>query len=207
MVKASTSTGAISKPNSEIKKSTLLHPPYFQMITEAISSLKDRTGSSQPAIAKFMDEKYGTGLPQNFKKVLSVQLKKFAQSERLVKVKNSYKISVTEKLKPVSLGVQVKRQRKDKAAGDTITVKMEKKKEIGKVKIQKTKETGMVSTPKNNKKKPVKTLKPKSSIKKVGKVKRLSQVKTPEGMKRKRAPTPWEAPKSSKGSKAVPKKA
>ncbi|XP_042516843.1 histone H1-II-like [Macadamia integrifolia] len=207
MAKATIRTGATAKPNSEIKKTTtLLHPPYFQMITEAISSLKDRTGSSQPAIAKFIDEKYGTGLPPNFKKVLSIQLKKFAQSERLVKVKNSYKISATEKVKSVSRGVEVKRQRKDNAAVETVTVKMDKKKKKKiEEKVKKTKEAGMVSTPKN-KKKPVKTLKPKASIKKIGKVKRLSQVKTPEALKKKRAPTPWKASKSIKGSKAVPKK-
>ncbi|WMV31757.1 hypothetical protein MTR67_025142 [Solanum verrucosum] len=32
-----------------------VHPPYFQMITEAITSLKDRNGTSQPAIAKFIE--------------------------------------------------------------------------------------------------------------------------------------------------------
>ncbi|XP_043703217.1 histone H1-like [Telopea speciosissima] len=66
--------------------------PEVQMITEAISSLKDQTGSSQLAIAKFIDEKVWNGASPKFKKVLSVQLKKFAQSERLVKVKTSYKI-------------------------------------------------------------------------------------------------------------------
>ncbi|XP_052191501.1 histone H1-like [Diospyros lotus] len=74
-----------------------LHPPYFQMIGEAISSLKERTGSSQPAIAKFMEDKYRTLLPPNFKKILSVQLKRFVRSEKLVKLKNSYKISTPQK--------------------------------------------------------------------------------------------------------------
>lgn len=66
----------------------------FQMIKEAITSLKDRTGSSQPAIANFIEEKYWGALPPNFKKLLSVQTKKFAKSEKLVKVKNSLKIAL-----------------------------------------------------------------------------------------------------------------
>ena len=85
------------------------------MITEAITTLKDRTGSSQPAIARFIEEKYKkSSLPSNFKKVLSVQLKKFVKSERLVKCKNSYKISSTEKLQ---LGI--KETQKKKGASKT----------------------------------------------------------------------------------------
>ncbi|KAJ4967951.1 hypothetical protein NE237_014652 [Protea cynaroides] len=200
---------ATAKPTSKSiseKKSILLHPPYSQMITEAISSLKDRTGSSLPAIAKFIAENYGTGLPSNFKKILSVQLKKLAKSERLVKVKNSYKISAAEKAKPVGSGVQVKKQRKDNAAGDTITAVKEKRKISRMVKTVKTNEASVVLIPKN-KKKPVKTLKVESSTKKPSKMKRLSQVKTPEGMKKKRAPTPWKSVKSIKGSRTVPRKA
>ncbi|THG20097.1 histone H1-like [Camellia sinensis] len=82
--------------------SPTLHPPYLQMISEAISSLKDRTGSSQPAIAKFMEEKYSSLLPPNFKKMLSIQLKKFVKSEKLVKIKNSYEVSASENVKLVA---------------------------------------------------------------------------------------------------------
>ncbi|KAH0657383.1 hypothetical protein KY289_026131 [Solanum tuberosum] len=82
-----------------------VHPPYFQMITEAITSLKDRNGTSQPAIAKFMEAKHKEFLPPNFKKLLSVQLKKFVESEKLFKINNSYKISANlqkEKMKRLS---------------------------------------------------------------------------------------------------------
>lgn len=68
-----------------------------QMISEAITSLKDRHGSSQPAIAKFVERKHPELLPPNFKKLLSIQLKKFVKSEKLTKVKNSYKISAPKK--------------------------------------------------------------------------------------------------------------
>ncbi|CAA6653694.1 unnamed protein product [Spirodela intermedia] len=40
------------------------HPPYLEMAREAIHALKERTGSSQYAISKFIEEKHrGTSLP------------------------------------------------------------------------------------------------------------------------------------------------
>ncbi|KAJ4839175.1 hypothetical protein Tsubulata_032048 [Turnera subulata] len=110
------STAAAPNKNTKTTSSSASsppHPPYFEMISEAILALKDRTGSSQPAIAKFVEDKYKKVLPENYKKVLSVQLKKFVKSERLVKVKNSYKISSTEKLK-----LAIKETQKAKAANN-----------------------------------------------------------------------------------------
>ncbi|KAK1684828.1 hypothetical protein QYE76_045676 [Lolium multiflorum] len=69
------------------------HPTYFEMIKEAIAALKDRTGSSSVAIAKYIEEKHGKTLPPNFKKMLSVQLRGSAAKGKLVKVKASYKLS------------------------------------------------------------------------------------------------------------------
>ncbi|KAM0925666.1 hypothetical protein ACQ4PT_004055 [Festuca glaucescens] len=69
------------------------HPTYFEMIKEAIAALKDRTGSSSVAIAKYIEEKHGKSLPPNFKKMLSVQLRSSAAKGKLVKVKASYKLS------------------------------------------------------------------------------------------------------------------
>ncbi|KAL2510506.1 Histone H1.2 [Abeliophyllum distichum] len=74
--------------------------------------MKDRTGSSQPAIAKFIEENYTSNLPTNFKKILSAQLKRFVKSEKLVKVKNSYKISPSEKVKKPANSVEDKTQKK-----------------------------------------------------------------------------------------------
>jgi len=65
----------------------------LQMIKEAISALKERTGSSSHAIAKYMEDKHGASLPANFKKMLSIQLRGFAAKGKLVKVKASYKLS------------------------------------------------------------------------------------------------------------------
>ncbi|KAL6278827.1 hypothetical protein ACE6H2_022428 [Prunus campanulata] len=67
------------------------HPPFVEMITEAIVALKERTGSSQYAITKFVEEK-NKNLPQTFRKLLLYNLKKLVASGKLVKVKNSFKL-------------------------------------------------------------------------------------------------------------------
>jgi len=55
---------------------------------------KERTGSSQYAISKFIEDKHKAHLPPNFKRLILVQLRKFTAAGRFTKVKNSYKISV-----------------------------------------------------------------------------------------------------------------
>ncbi|URD93854.1 Histone H1 [Musa troglodytarum] len=75
------------------KPSTPSHPPYFEMIKEAILALNEKTGSSPYAIAKFMEEKHEGVLPPNYKKVLAVQLRNFTAKGKLVKVKASFKLA------------------------------------------------------------------------------------------------------------------
>ena len=147
------------------------------MICEAISILKDRTGSSQPAIAKFIEDRHNKMLPPNFKKLLSVQLKKFVKSEKLVKVKNSYKISSTEKLK---LAIKETPKEKGTAKTNASTPKEKAAKKVSEKSV-KTKRLSQVKTPEALKKAKKEVKKPVSG----SKVKRLSQVKTPEGLKRK----------------------
>ncbi|CAA2989963.1 histone H1-like [Olea europaea subsp. europaea] len=109
---------AISKKNTTRKTSSSssspsnLHPPYLQMISEAITTMKDLAGSSQPAIAKFIEANYSASLPTNFKKILSAQLKRFVKSGKLVKVKNLYKISPSEKVKKAANSVENKTEMK-----------------------------------------------------------------------------------------------
>ncbi|GJS73667.1 histone H1-like protein [Tanacetum coccineum] len=97
VVPATEGKGDVSKVKKAKKvtkskpKNPALHPPYFEMIKEAIVSLKERTGSSQYAITKFIEEKQ-KNLPANFKKVLLTQLKKLVAGGKLVKVKASYKL-------------------------------------------------------------------------------------------------------------------
>ncbi|KAH7290304.1 hypothetical protein KP509_30G041600 [Ceratopteris richardii] len=69
------------------------HPSYAKMVTEAIISLQERSGSSQQAIAKIIEAKHESNLPPNFRKMLSTQLKRLCDIGQLVKVKNSYKLS------------------------------------------------------------------------------------------------------------------
>ena len=66
------------------------HPKYEDMVKAAILALKDRNGSSVPAIAKYLAANYK--LPDNFKKILSTQLKNLVKSGKLLKVKASYKL-------------------------------------------------------------------------------------------------------------------
>ncbi|KNA05682.1 hypothetical protein SOVF_187830 [Spinacia oleracea] len=74
-------------------KSSPSHPPYIDMITEALVSLKERTGSSHYAIAKHIEEQQKVkDLPPNFKKLLFNQLKKCVASGKLVMVKKSFKL-------------------------------------------------------------------------------------------------------------------
>ncbi|XP_021894262.1 histone H1-like, partial [Carica papaya] len=84
-------------------RSSPSHPPFLQMITDAIVALKERTGSSQYAITKFNEEKHKQ-LPSNFRKLLLFHLKKSVASGKLVKVKNSFKLAPTRSapVKPAS---------------------------------------------------------------------------------------------------------
>ncbi|MGI4421870.1 histone H1/H5 domain-containing protein, partial [Klebsiella pneumoniae] len=77
-------TKKVAAPRKPRKPSA--HPPYIEMITDAIVTLKEKNGSSQYAITKFLEEKH-KDLPPNFKKLLLVQLKKLVASGKLVKVK------------------------------------------------------------------------------------------------------------------------
>ncbi|KAH7285027.1 hypothetical protein KP509_33G008300 [Ceratopteris richardii] len=63
------------------------------MISEAIVALQERSGSSQQAIAKTIEAKHQSALTPNFRKTLSVQLKRLSENGQLVKLKNSYKLS------------------------------------------------------------------------------------------------------------------
>ncbi|CAI0392897.1 unnamed protein product [Linum tenue] len=69
------------------------HPPYFQMIKDALLALNEKSGSSPYAIAKFMEEKHKAVLPANFRKTLAMQLKNSAAKGKLVKIRASYKLS------------------------------------------------------------------------------------------------------------------
>lgn len=76
-------------------KSKSVHPTYAFMIREAILTMKQRTGSSRPALRKFIGAKYK--LPDGWEKKLSLYLKKMTLEGALVQVKASWKLG--DKLK------------------------------------------------------------------------------------------------------------
>ncbi|KAH9312697.1 hypothetical protein KI387_027732, partial [Taxus chinensis] len=61
------------------------HPSYVQMITEAITVLKERGSSSPITILKFLLDKYKSDLPLNFKKQLRLPLKNLTKSGKMTK--------------------------------------------------------------------------------------------------------------------------
>ncbi|CAH8339735.1 unnamed protein product [Eruca vesicaria subsp. sativa] len=112
-VKAKKKKPAAGAAVTKKKKSVSTHPTYEEMIKDAIVSLKERTGSSQYAIQKFIEEKHKV-LSPSFRKLLLLNLKRLVASEKLVKVKASFKIpsakssassspkAVADKKKPVA---------------------------------------------------------------------------------------------------------
>ncbi|XP_057519807.1 histone H1-like [Amaranthus tricolor] len=127
-------------------KTSPSHPRYIEMITEALVSLKERTGSSSYAIAKHIEEQQKVkDLPPNFKKILYNQLKRFVESGKLVKVKNSFKLppgaskkspAAVEKPKPKTKQAAVKAKKPKKAA--TTSAAKPKKPKVA-VKVTKSK--------------------------------------------------------------------
>ncbi|XP_011072548.1 telomere repeat-binding factor 4 isoform X1 [Sesamum indicum] len=73
-------------------------PKYNAMILEALSSLKDPSGSDIGAIVGFIEQKYE--VPQNFRRLLSSKLRKLVLQGKLEKVLQCYKI------KDASLGTK-----------------------------------------------------------------------------------------------------
>ncbi|CAO2826728.1 unnamed protein product [Amaranthus hypochondriacus] len=129
-------------------KTSPSHPRYIEMITEALVSLKERTGSSSYAIAKHIEEQQKVkDLPSNFKKILYNQLKRFVESGKLVKVKNSFKLppgaskkspAAVEKPKPKTKQAAVKPTSKPTKKAATTTAAKPKKPKVA-VKATKSK--------------------------------------------------------------------
>lgn len=74
-----------------------VHPPYAAMIAAAIKALKERTGSSKPAIAKYLTANYKVGASVGTH--LGAALKKLSADGKLVKVKASYKLGEALKVR------------------------------------------------------------------------------------------------------------
>lgn len=102
----SLSTPATASSKTTPSKKTPLVPPYLKlnngkhtyltMAFEAIRHLADRTGSSNPAIAKYMRSKFNQlqkTHPNHFRTSLAKALKTGVKEKQLIKIKASYKIN------------------------------------------------------------------------------------------------------------------
>ncbi|GLT39223.1 hypothetical protein SLA2020_134290 [Shorea laevis] len=128
---------------------TASHPPYFQMIKEALLALNDKSGSSPYAIAKYMEGKHKAVLPENFRKTLALQLKNSVAKGKLIKIKASYKLSEAgKKEKGTAKAPKAKTEKKTKQ--DSKPKKSEAaKKPAKKVSAKKTKTPGKPKQPKS----------------------------------------------------------
>ncbi|KAI3724321.1 hypothetical protein L2E82_36093 [Cichorium intybus] len=68
------------------------HPPYPEMIIQAIAALKDRDGSSKQAISKYIEKVY-TNLPPTHSVLLTHHLKNLRNQGQLIMVKYSYMLA------------------------------------------------------------------------------------------------------------------
>eukprot|EP00948_MAST-09A_sp_MAST-9A-sp1_P003503 g3503.t1 len=94
-------TNGRTTTNSSSTKKKKSQLTYFEMIYQAILTMKDRQGSSLPAIKKYVEKTYGSTIP-NFDLFLTrvnTILRKAVKDQRFVKVGARYKISPKEKEK------------------------------------------------------------------------------------------------------------
>ncbi|KAM9977091.1 hypothetical protein ACTFIR_010947 [Dictyostelium discoideum] len=97
------------------------HPTYQVMISTAIAHYKDRTGSSQPAIIKYIEANYNVA-PDTFKTQLKLALKRLVAKGTLTMVKASYKLSEEGKKEhQATLGPVAKKPKAKTAAASTET--------------------------------------------------------------------------------------
>ncbi|KAL2645246.1 hypothetical protein R1flu_012833 [Riccia fluitans] len=78
---------------SKARGKGLQHPTYANLIHDAISSLKQRGGSSAIAIRKSIEQKVGPTLGPNYKKIVGSTLSKLAKTGKLIKTGNTFKLS------------------------------------------------------------------------------------------------------------------
>lgn len=98
-------------------------PSYYDLIVEAIQHLKERTGSSRQAIAKYVTEK-----KKNYANhFLNKALRSAVEANKLVQVKGSYRVAAAAKKAAAS------------KAKKTAAVKVAKKPVVKKAKVTKKK--------------------------------------------------------------------
>ena len=154
---------AAATPAKQVKKATkakkpkapAAHPPVAQMVTAAITSLKERNGSSLPAIKKYIAANYKCDVAK-LAPFIRKFLKKAVADGKLKQVKASYKVDKTKVEKP-------KKKPAAKKAAKPKKAKSPKKKAAAKPKKAKTPKK------KADKPKKAKTPKKKTAAKKPAK--------------------------------------
>ncbi|KAF9602456.1 hypothetical protein IFM89_028007 [Coptis chinensis] len=137
MARNAASTKAIDKKAKASKENKSSYPTYFQMIKEALLAIHEKGGSSTHAITKYIEEQYKADLPENFRKILSVQLKNSVVKGNLVKVKASYKLSDASKKES---STKIAAEKKVKSTTKVSAVPKEKV-------VKEAKKNGVKSTP------------------------------------------------------------
>ena len=105
----------------ETKKATKAapsHPPVAVMVTTAITELKERNGSSLPAIKKFLIRKYNADIDR-LAPFIRKFLKKAVEEGKLKQIKASYKVDKTKVEKPKPAKKPKKTEAKPKKAKTT----------------------------------------------------------------------------------------
>ncbi|XWS33839.1 hypothetical protein CRYUN_Cryun22dG0117400 [Craigia yunnanensis] len=105
----------VPREKKQKQPKTAAHPPYFQMIKEALLALNEKSGSSPYAIAKYMEQKHNAVLPANFRKILALQLKNSTARGKLLKIKASFKLSEAGK-KGKATVIKAKTEKESKPA-------------------------------------------------------------------------------------------
>eukprot|EP00003_Mantamonas_plastica_P022741 TRINITY_DN3928_c0_g1_i2.p2 TRINITY_DN3928_c0_g1~~TRINITY_DN3928_c0_g1_i2.p2 ORF type:complete len:158 (+),score=59.07 TRINITY_DN3928_c0_g1_i2:194-667(+) len=126
------------------------HPTYQVMVTQAILALKDRTGSSNIAIQKYLEANFR--LPDNYKTHLRTQLRRLVEKGTLVKVKASYKLSPEAKVVAQKAAKKAAPAKKTTSTKKTTTKKAPAKKTATKKKPAAKKAAAKKTTKKTTKK-------------------------------------------------------
>lgn len=75
---------------------------YDDMILEALTALRDPNGIEVNTIASFMEERHQ--LPPSFRRTLGSKLKRLVSQEKIIKIRNSYKLKDMEELRAAVSG-------------------------------------------------------------------------------------------------------
>merc|ERR1712242_454202 len=112
-------------PAAKKPKAKPTHPPTSAMVAAAIKALKERNGSSLPAIKKYIAANYKVDVVK-LAPFIRKALKKGVESKKIIKVKASFKLAKEEK-KPKAKKPKAKKPKAKKPAKKAAAKKSPKK--------------------------------------------------------------------------------